>query len=390
MTSSGLSAMRLRRMHDVLAAYVERGEVPGLVTLVSRRGQVDVDCIGYDRETIFRIASMTKPVTAAAAMILIEEGAIRLDDRVGDLLPELAEPKVLRSIDSAIDDTVPAERPITVRDLVIFTLGTGLVFAEPDRYPIQEALARSGVAMGSQNKPAADEFMRRLGDLPLVHQPGDVWMYNTGSDVLGILVERASKQSFGDFLRERIFEPLGMRETTFSVPADKLARLPTAYLPQAGDGLAVDDPGGEQSRFSRPRAFESGAGGLVSTVDDWLTFARMLLNFGAIDGARILSRPAVETMTVDHLTRDQKARTPWLPGYFDTHGWGFGVSVVTRRYDIASTPGKYGWEGGFGTSWYNDPREEMITIVMTQLGMTSPLPHAVVRDFWTLAYSALE
>ena len=390
MSSSGLSAAPLHRLHDVMAAYVERGEVPGVVTLISHRGDASVDCIGYERDTIFRIASMAKPVTAAAAMILVEEGVIRLDDPVGGLLPELAEPKVLRTIDAPVEDTVPASRPITVRDLLTFTLGTGLVFAAPDTYPIQDALAQAGVVMGSGSKPAADEFMRRLGSVPLVHQPGEVWMYNTGSDVLGILISRAAKQPLGAFMQERIFDPLGMRDTGYCVSTAKLARLPAAYLPQAGGGLTVDDPAGAESSFSQPPALESGAGGLVSTVDDFLAFARMLLDLGSTGGGRVLSRPSVEAMTSDQLTAEQKARSPWLPGYFDTHGWGYGVSVVTRRYDVASTPGKYGWEGGYGTSWYNDPKEDMVTIVMTQLGMTSPLPHTVVRDFRTLAYSALE
>lgn len=374
-------------MHDVLGGYVERGEVPGIVTLVSRHGEVHVDCIGYPRDTIFRMASMTKPVTAAAVMVLVEEGIIRLDDPVEDLLPELAELRVLRAIDAAVDDTVPANRAITVQDLLAFTLGTGFVFAEAGTYPIQQALKEAGFEPSLDPKPAPAEFLRRLGALPLVHQPGQIWMYNTGSDLLGILVGRAAGRSFGEFLRERIFEPLCMRSTGFSVSAEELSRLPTAYVPDGGGGLKIEDEAGADSEFSRQPALESGSGGLVSTIDDWFTFVSMLLNSGSHEGVRILSRPAVETMTIDHLTAEQKAKTPWNPGYFDTHGWGFGVGVVTRRYDIASTPGKYGWDGGYGTSWYNDPQENMITIAMTQLGMW---PHNAVRDFSTLAYSALE
>lgn len=378
-------------MHDVLSGHVERGELPGLVTLVGRRGELHVDCIGYERDTIFRIASMTKPVTAAAAMILVEEGVIRLDDPVGNLLPELAEPKVLRAIDSRLEDTVPAKRPITVRDLLTFTLGTGLVFASSGTYPIQEALELAGLGVASVRKPAADEFLRRLGGLPLVHQPGEVWMYNTGYDVLGILVGRAAGRSFGEFLRERIFEPLGMRDTGFSVPADRIARLPAAYTPDAtDDGLGTEDKAGAESEFSHAPALESGAGGLVGTVDDWLAFARMLLNRGALDGRRILARTTVEAMTTDHLTPDQKARSPWLEGYWQNHGWGWGMMVVTRRFDGASTPGQYGWDGGFGTTWRSDPGEEMIAILMTQVSMISPKGPPLFRDFLTLAYSAID
>src|SRR5690348_832652 len=191
-------------MHGVLGAYVERGEVPGIVTLVSRRGEVHVDCIGYERDTIFRMASMTKPVTSVAAMILVEEGVIRLDDPIGNLVPELANPRVLRSIDTAVDDTVPANRAISVRDLLACTMGTGFVIAAPGSYPIQKALEDAGFAAGFAAKAGADEFIRRLGSLPLVRQPGDAWMYNTATDVLGILVGRAAGRSLGQFVRERI------------------------------------------------------------------------------------------------------------------------------------------------------------------------------------------
>jgi CubicO group peptidase (beta-lactamase class C family) len=374
-------------MRNVLGAYVDRGQLPGIVTLVSRRGEVHVDCIGYERDTIFRMASMTKPVTAVAAMILVEDGVLRLDDPVAGILPELAEPRVLRAIDAPLDDTVPLSRAITLRDILTFTFGTGFVIADPGTYPIQIALEKAGFAAGLGATVPAGEFVQRLATIPLVHQPGEVWMYHTGYDLLGILIQRAAGCSFGEFLHERIFEPLGMKDSGFTVAAGSLDRLPTAYVPDDGGGLKVEDPSGTDSEFSRPRELESGGGGLVSTIDDWFAFVSMLLNHGSVGSTRILSRPAVETMTTDHLTAEQKARTPWQPGWFDTHGWGFGVGMVTRRYDIASTPGKYGWEGGYGTSWYNDPREEMVTIAMTQVGMW---PHNVVRDFWTLAYAALE
>ena len=371
-------------MHEVLSAYVERGEVPGIVALVSRRGEVHVDCIGYPRDTIFRMASMTKPVAAAAAMILVEDGVIQLDGPIADLLPELADLRVLRAIDAAIDDTVAAKRAITVRDLLTFTLGTGVVIAEPGTYPIQEALEAEGFGANLDPKQPADEYLRRLGRLPLVHQPGELWMYNIGSDLLGILIARATGRTFGEFLRQSIFEPLGMKDSGFTVPVDQSARVPAAYVPDGDGGLKIQDPAGADSVFTRPPALESGAGGLVSTVDDWFAFASMLLD---PKPAGILSAGSVKAMTTDQLTADQKAKTPWTPGYFDTHGWGFGVGVVTKRYDITSTPGKYGWNGGYGTAWSNDPHENMITAVMTQLGM---FPHPITADFERLAYSAFE
>src|SRR5690348_6315265 len=230
MSTAGLSRTRLGRMHDVMAGYVERGEVPGLVTLVSRRGEVHVDAIGtkaYEdsdpmrRDTIFRISSMTKPITAVATMILVEECKVRLDEPVDRLLPELATRKVLKRLDGPLDDTVPANRPITVRDLLTFRMGIGLVFGSPDKYPILKAMQEQKVDIGPNLSTAEgpDAWIRGLGALPLMYQPGERWMYHTGSDVLGVLIGRASGQPLGKFLSERIFEPLGMKDTDFSVPA---------------------------------------------------------------------------------------------------------------------------------------------------------------------------
>ena len=241
MSTGGLSRARLGRMHDVMKGYVERGEVPGLITLVSRRDEAHVDALGslaYEhsdpirRDTIFRISSMTKPITAVATMILVEECKVRLDEPVDRLLPELAGRQVLKSLDGPLDDTVPANRPITVRDLLTFRMGFGQMMAPPDAYPILKAANEQQIGMGPPSPdmlPAPDEWIRRLGQLPLMHQPGEKWMYNTGSDVLGVLIARASGQPLETFLRERIFEPLGMKDTDFSVPGHKLNRLATSY-----------------------------------------------------------------------------------------------------------------------------------------------------------------
>ena len=365
----------------MLAGYVERGEVGSLVALIENHGRLRVACIGCDRDAIFRIASMTKPVAAAAAMILVEEARLRLDDPVDELLPELANPRVLRRPDAPVEATVPAARPISLRDLLTFRMGTGLIYrVGGDPYPIERAIDEAGVGPGPPDPdryPSPDAWMRNLSAVPLVHQPGEVWMYNTGSEVLGVLIARASKVSFGEFLAERIFEPLGMRDTGFFVPRDRLRRL------------AIDDEGARE-RWGRPPAFESGGGGLVSTADDYLSFSRMMLGDGELDGVRILSRPAVEAMTMDHLTPEQKSRSPWLPRDWETHGWGFGVTVVTKRFDVASTPGKFGWDGGLGTSWRADPAEAMTTMLLTSTPWSSPSPPNVFRDFWTLAYAAID
>ena len=401
MSASGLSAARLARMHDVMAGYVERGEVPGIVTAVSRRGDAHVDAIGTKavgggapvaRDTIFRIASMTKPIIAVATLILVEECVLRLDEPVDRLLPELAGRRVLRALDAALDDTVPAQRPITVRDLLTFRMGFGIVMAPPDTYPIQRAMTELLLGQGppGASTPPPDEWLRRLGTLPLMYQPGERWVYHTGSDVLGVLIARAAGQPLEAFLRERIFEPLGMRDTGFSVPAAGLDRLATSYWtnPQTRALDLYDDA--KTGQWSRPPAFPSGGGGLVSTVDDYMAFGHMMLNVGRHERTRILSRASIETMTTDQLTPAQKAVSGLINDYFDSHGWGFGVAMVTRRTDVAGSIGSFGWDGGLGTSWRSDPREEMVGILLTQASWTSPNPPNVALDFWTSAYGAIE
>jgi CubicO group peptidase (beta-lactamase class C family) len=394
-----MSAERLRRMNGVLDGYVERGEVPGLVALVSRKGRVGVYVTGrlsiggppMRRDAIFRISSMTKPVTAVAAMILVEECKLRLDEPVDRLLPELATRQVLKRIDGPVDETMPAHRPITVGDLLTFRMGLGYLFAE-EEYPIHRAMAEAGVAPGPprpSGDPAPDEFMRRVGTLPLMFQPGNRWLYNTPAEVLGVLVARAAGQPFDVFLRERIFEPLGMTDTGFSVPAAKLDRLATSYMTNWQTGALDVYDQAREGDWSRPPGFPNGAGGLVSTADDYLSFARMLMNNGRHGKARILSRPSVELMTTDQLTPEQKTTSGFGPDFFADHGWGFSLFIVTRRTQYSSV-GSYGWGGGMGTLWENDPREDMITILMTQTGQASATPSGVFVDFPTLAYAAID
>jgi CubicO group peptidase (beta-lactamase class C family) len=384
-------------MHDVMAGHVAHSGVPGVVTLVSRHGEVYAEAIGkmavggapMQRDTIFRIASMTKPVAAVAAMILVEECKLRLDDPVDAFLPQLANRKVLRTIESEIDDTVPASRAITLRDILTFRLGYGMIPIWPDRYPIQKAIAAAGLAPGPvfPNFPP-DELMRRYGALPLVHQPGERWLYNAGSEILGVLIARASGGTLSKFLRERIFDPLGMKDTAFFVPHEKLDRFATAYVRDRDGGqLRVFDDS-TSDRFTKPPVFENASGGLVSTADDFNAFAQMLLNGGRLGNERILSRPSVELMTTDQVTVEQKLGQELF--FSDNRGWGFGVSVFTRRDHLCNVPGRYGWEGGFGTSWYSDPKENLTGILLTQRLMDSPQPPQVMADFWTLAYQAID
>jgi CubicO group peptidase (beta-lactamase class C family) len=392
MTSPVLSADRLARLHDILARHVDRGTPPGLVAVVSRGGDQHIEAIGrasvdgppVQRDTIFRISSMTKPITAVATLILLEECVLRLDEPVDRFLPELADRQVVRRIDGPADDTVPANRPITVRDLLTFRMGFGGYFGP---CPVNELAAELQLAMGPPQPaipPAPDEWMRRFSTLPLMFQPGERWLYHTGADVLGVLIARAAGQSFEDFLRERIFDPLGMKDTGFAVPPNALDRFTPCYTtdPESG-ALQVFDP--VDGQWSTPPAFASGGAGLASTADDFLAFAQMLRR----GGAPILSRPSVETMTADHLTPEQKAIGGFTPDDFDGRGWGFGVGVVTRRDHPAMPVGQYGWDGGLGSVWRNDPSEDLTTILLTNVTWNSPQLPAEAADFLTGAYAAL-
>ena len=387
-------------MHTAMRHHVEKGHTPGLITLVRHRGREHVDTIGrmaFDsavpmgRETIFRLASMTKPITAVAAMILVEECKVRLDDPVDEWLPELKDRRVLRTIDSPLEDTVPAKRPITLRDLLTFRAGYGEVAFLSPTCSLLKAMMEAQLPLTEWLFPGTpDEFMKRLGKLPLAHQPGDRWLYHMGCEILGVLIARVSGQSLGSFLRERIFEPLGMADTGFFVPEKKLDRLPICYGTDllTGQLVVLDEARG--GKVARPPEFEAGAGGLVSTVDDMAALGQMMLNKGAYGRVRILSRPSIELMTMDHLTPEQKAASPFFADFWKDHGWGLGLGVITGRNDLSGVPGRFGWDGAFGTSWWIDPREEMVGILMTQRRPDRLGISALTLDFWTSAYQLID
>jgi CubicO group peptidase (beta-lactamase class C family) len=398
MSASGLSPAGLERMRAVLTRHVANGEVPGLVALVARRGEAHVVTAGtaysggggapMRRDTIFRIASITKQIAAAAAMTLVEDCRLRLDDPVDELLPELANRRVLRRPGGPLDDTVPAHRPITLRDLLTLRMGLGAVIT-PGEPPIKRAIEESGLEPGPGSPPIEpDEWMKRLGSLPLMYQPGEKYLYHTGSDVLGVLMARVAGQPLAEVLAERMFRPLGMTDTGFHVPAAKLGRLPAFYEPDPRTGALelADSPG--QSRWGQPPAFPAAGGGLVSTADDLLAFYTMMLNKGRYGEERVLSRPSVELMTTDQLTPEQKAENFLFFG--GRGGWGLGFHVISKRETLAGVPGRFGWNGGTGTTAYADPAEELIGVLLTQRGMTSPGPPTVFRDFWTTAYAAID
>jgi CubicO group peptidase (beta-lactamase class C family) len=325
-------------------------------------------------------------------MILVEECKLRLDESIEPWLPELANRRVLKSISSQLEDTVPALRAITVRDLLTYRMGFGSVMAMPDTYPIQKwireyRIGGDGPMLPTQS-PSMDEWLQRLGSLPLLAQPGKRWMYQVSGDVLGALIARVSGQSLGRFLRERIFDPLGMEDTAFHVPPEKRDRLAAIYFfnRQTNELDFFDDPA--KSAWSPEPPFESGGGGLVSTIDDYFAFSRMMLNQGRHGREQILSRASVELMTSDQLTPEQRAGSEI---FFETHSsWGLGIAVDIRRNEIYHSLGRFGWTGGFGTTAYIDPAAGMIGILFTQRMMDSPEPPRVFTDFWTLAYEAME
>ncbi|HEY3557651.1 MAG TPA: serine hydrolase domain-containing protein, partial [Kribbella sp.] len=346
MTAGGFSAKRLVRLRELQERYVASGAVPGMLAVLARRGEVYVEATGQlafegagaqvpmAADTIVRMASMTKPIVAACAMTLIEDCTLRLDDPIDEFVPELANMRVLADSSGPLEDTVAAARPITVRDVLAFTLGTGMA---PEGSPISAALDGLG---GS----TLDEWVAGLGRIPLVYQPGERWLYDTGADVAGVLIQRATGKSFGAALRERILEPLGMKDTGFSVNSDSLDRLAAAYhQDNAPTGEAVALPDAE--RWSKPPQLEGGSGGLVSTADDYLTFASALL----AGGGEILSPAAVSLMTSDQLTPTQRQLSGFWPGYFENTSWGLGLGLITRRTTLGPSAGSYGWGGFYGT-----------------------------------------
>jgi len=396
-TIRSTSQAGLDRLHDAMTARVAKGELPGMVTLIAHGDDVHVDAIAamgfasdepMRRDTIFRITSMTKPILALATMMLVDDGALGLDEPVDRLLPELADRRVLKRIDGPLDETVPARRLITIEDLLTFRMGHGLIF-EPTfdpPYPIVIAAKDLDLVMGPPDPRTPhdpDAWLRRFATLPLMYQPGERWQYNTGSLVLSVLVARASRQPLADFFKTRIFEPLDMKETGFSMPAEQTGRLPSQYMTNFQTGKIEAQMQSGPSVWARPPAFPSGAAGLVSTADDYLQFARLLLNEGVHKNQRLLSPESVRLMTTNHLTPEQMAGGgPVLGG----QGWGFGMAVATAPDEVSPIPGRYGWSGGYGTYWFNDPTEGLVAIAMTQT--SDVLFNGTMTEFAKLAVNS--
>ncbi|SDF96390.1 serine hydrolase domain-containing protein [Paraburkholderia phenazinium] len=398
MQKAGFSPARLAQLTAAMHAYVERGEVAGVVTLAWRHGEIaqfeplgwrdDAEQLPMQRDTLFRIASMTKPVTSAAIMMLIEQDQLALDAPVAQWLPELAAPRVLRDVSGPLDQTEPARAPITVLDLLTHRAGFAYHFTATG--PIAEAY--EAVFNGVESQAGPDAWLARVATLPLMFQPGTRWHYGIATDILGVLIERVSGLTLGEFFRTRIFEPLSMRDTAFSVPESQLARLATAYgiHPSTRERVVEDRPA--TSRWANPKRFQGGGGGLVSTAEDYLQFARLLLGRGRVGETRLLSHRSVDLMRSNFLSRDQRRVPAFGQIVWAGQGFGLGLSIVddpAQQLPLGyRSTGSFGWPGAYGTSWFADPVENLIGLMLIQRRAVEPFPMSV--EFERRLYDAID
>ena len=370
----GVDQAALDQIAPALQGVIDAGDLSGAVTLIWRGGkelqflalgQRDIEAgLPMTRDTIFRIASMTKPVTSVAALMLMEEGKLRLDDPITKWMPEFANMRVLKEATGPVEDTYPAPRDITVEDL--FTHRAGLAYGFTSIGPIAHAHEK---ALGNvlATDMGTDAWLAALGSLPLSYPPGERFHYSHATDVLGFLVGRVAGKPFRDVLIERIFEPLGMVDTDFYIPAEKRSRAAKVY--RLNDDLSAL----EEVPFPKhdaPPKFCGGGGSLVSTLDDYLKFARMLLNGGEVDGVRLLRPETVELMRTNRLT-DAQREIPFMGiPFWMGQGFGLGLSTITdpekQAWMGAGNKGAFGWPGAFGTWWQADPQSGMILIYLIQ------------------------
>ncbi|CAM3640326.1 serine hydrolase [Occultella aeris] len=374
-----------------LAPIVEGGSPCGLTWGIDVDGERRVGALGHldaghsratAADTIYRISSVTKPVTAVAALALVEDGTLALDAPVDDLLPELADRRVLVRPDGPLEETEPVSRPITVEDVLSFRLGHGMDFrAWGSPTPLDEAMTEAGLSAGPpapQRHLPADEWLALLGTFPLRHQPGERWLYNTGAEVLGVLIARATGTSLGSVLAERVLGPLRMRDTGFSVPTEQSERFGACFWPPDPEtGIAGIYDAADGQWASAP-VFEGGDAGLVSTVDDLLAFGVMLRDGGATGGTRVLLPGSVAALTTNRLTTAQLAANSPSPD--GSTGWGLGVGVALSP--TPSVVGSYGWDGGLGSAWRNDTARGLSAVLLTNEAWAAPVPTAVIEAFW--------
>lgn len=397
MQKAGFSAARLARLTAAMQGYVDRGEVTGVVTLAWRRGETghfealglrdETEQLPMQRDTLFRIASMTKPVTSAAVMMLIEDDQLALDAPVAQWLPELANPRVLRDSVGSLDQTDAARAPITVLDLLTHRAGFAYHFTATG--PLADAY--EAVFNGFESSATPDAWLAGVATLPLMFHPGARWHYGIATDILGLLIQRVSGLTLGDFFRTRIFEPLGMRDTAFWVHESQLARLATAYSIDPTTRKRVVDDRPPASRWANPRRFQGGGGGLVSTAEDYLQFARLLLGRGRVGETRLLSNRSVDLMRSNFLSRDQRRAPAFGHIVWAGQGFGLGLSVVDDPAQQLAlgyrSTGSFGWPGAYGTSWFGDPVEDMIGMMLIQRRAVEPF--AMPLDFERRLYDAI-
>ena len=392
--TEGMSSSRLSNIQKKLQGYVDDERAPGFITLIARKGQIThYEVCGYrdlenqlpmEKDTIFRIYSMTKPITSVALMMLYELGKFQLFDPVSKYIPEFAETKVFKKMGYGGSEFVEQNTPITIQHLLTHTAGLtyGFFFDNP-----AEEMYRN--SQYSDPNVSLQETIKEIAQFPLISQPGTRWIYSVATDVCGYLIEVLSGIPFDTFLKERIFSPLGMVDTSFHVPNEKTNRLAALYAHNAEDGVLQlhQDQGVLQRDFLVPTKSPFGGHGLVSTTNDYLNFAQMLLNKGEFQGVRLLGRKTLEFMTLNHIPSDV------LP--LDIGGWemaglgfglGFGVVIDPARTGVINSAGNYGWGGAAATNFWIDPQEDLIGIVMTQI-MMNLLP--LGDDFRAMTYQAL-
>ncbi|MHB8530496.1 MAG: serine hydrolase domain-containing protein [Caulobacteraceae bacterium] len=407
--SEGFSSARLARLDEVMSRrYVDGGLLPGLLTLVWRRGKlVHTGLSGHmdlergkamEEDAIFRIYSMSKPISSVALMMLAEEGLIGLDDDVATHIPSFKELGVYASgVPTLLADappsflTTPPLRPMKVIDLATHT--AGLTYGFMMRTSVDHAYRKAKIN-DFQTPGGLETFIEQLSKLPLEFSPGTAWNYSVSIDVMGYLVQKLSGLGFGEFLRTRLFEPLGMKDTAFYCPPEKLSRFTSCYQPREGGGLKLQDDG-QKSTYASPPALESGGGGLVSTAHDYMRFCRMMLGGGALDGVRILSPKTVALFSLNFLPDGKELVDLAPPGLFSEAGYsgigfsiGCGVNVDVARTRLPGTLGEYFWGGAASTAFWIDPREELAVVFMTQV-MGTDARLTLRRDLRTLVYSAM-
>ena len=405
----GLSASRLARLDEVMKRrYVDSGRLPGVLTMVYRRGalahtgmsgHMDLERDKPIRDdAIFRIYSMSKPITSVALMMLVEEGLIGLDDDVATHIPSWKNLGVYATgIPSLVPTgtlsfmTTPVVRPMKVVDLVTHT--SGLTYGFMNRTSVDRAYRRARIAEFNA-EGGLDAMVEQLSTLPLEFSPGTAWNYSVSIDVMGYLVQKLSGMSFGEFLRKRLFAPLGMDDTAFWCPPEKIGRLASCYQPGEGGGLKLQDDAGT-SIFAAPPSLESGGGGMVSTAHDYMRLCRMMLHGGTLDGVQILSPKTVALFSLNHLTDNRELADMAPPGLFSEAGYsgigfsiGCGVNINVARTRLPGTLGEYFWGGAASTVFWIDPKEELAVVFMTQV-IGSDVRLTLRRDLRTLVYSAM-